>query len=245
MTVPKWIALSRLNKNKQIKVKWLLETTLMRINKKWPVLTVPAQRILLQTTYVHDYRRTRYGCIYLKYRKSIGLPASTSIQTSTTVHPDLNIDEFQSYREALQSKFLKEWMVAFKEKYDAQIVNEPRVLPCCTFQAAPKTKPIGNKWIGKFKPGYGDFPLRFKGRLTAVGYSQCPGIDYGDVYAAVPRLESFQVFVSLIASEGFDMVQIDIKTVFLNAVLDFPVNMKQPSSHKASSYQAKKTGPCY
>ena len=119
------------------------------------------------------------------------------------------------------------------------------MLPCYTFRAAPKTKPIGNKWIGKFKPGYGDVPLRFKGRLTAVGYSQCPGIDYGDVYAAVPRLESFQVFVSLIASEGFDMVQIDIKTVFLNAVLDFPVNMKQPSSHKASSYQAKKTGPCY
>ena len=61
-----------------------------------------------------------------------------------------------------------------------------------------------------------------------MGYSQRPGIDYGDIYAAVPRLKSFRVFISLVASEGFDMVQIDIKTAFLNAVLDCPVYMTQP-----------------
>ena len=140
---------------------------------------------------------------------------------------ELEVDEPHSYQEALNSKYSKFWMPAFEEEFEAhKKIGSFRLVP--PSEIPPDAKAVPHKWVGKFKPGYGDVPPRFKGRLTVVGSSQRPGIDYGETFAPVARLESFRIFLALVASEDLEMVQIDIKTAFLSAFLDYPLYMTQP-----------------
>jgi hypothetical protein len=62
-------------------------------------------------------------------------------------------------------------MLDFKEEFIAQLANKSWVLVPPS-EVPPGTKQIPHILIGKFKPGYGDVPARFKRRLTAVGCSQ-------------------------------------------------------------------------
>jgi hypothetical protein len=186
---------------------------------------LPDEQATVSVPTSHDYfYRTRSG---KPYGKSLGLAAQTSAPENTINNSKLEVDEPQSFREAQQSKYADKWMAAFEEEYKSQMDNKswelvpPSELP-------PGCIPIRHKWIGRYKPGYGDIPPRFKGRLTAVGCAQRPGIDFEDTFAPVPRTESFRMFMSVVASENLEMVQIDIKTAFLNADLDKPIFMTQP-----------------
>ena len=51
---------------------------------------------------------------------------------------------------------------------------------------------IGTKWIFKNKQDENGIVVRNKARLVAQGYSQVEGIDFGETYAPVARLESIR-----------------------------------------------------
>ena len=51
---------------------------------------------------------------------------------------------------------------------------------------------IGTKWIFKNKQDANGIVIRNKARLVAQGYSQVEGIDYGETFAPVARLESIR-----------------------------------------------------
>jgi len=134
-----------------------------------------------------------------EYRQSLGL-ANLS---------ELDVDEPQSYKEAMQSPFSEEWLEAFRVEFCAQqAINSIKVVP--KSEVPPGANIIPHKWVGKYKPGYGSVPARFKGRLTAVGSRQRPGIDYEETFAPVPRLDSFRMFMSIVASEDLELIQLDI-----------------------------------
>ena len=186
---------------------------------------LPDEQAAVSIPTSHDYfYRTRSG---KPYGNSRGLAAQASASENTLNTADLEVDEPQSFREAQQSKYADKWMAAFEEEYKSQMDNRSWELVSPS-QLPAGCIPIRHKWIGKYKPGYGDIPPRFKGRLTAVGCAQRPGIDFEDTFAPVPRTESFRMFMSIVASENLEMVQIDIKTAFLNADLDKPIFMTQP-----------------
>ena len=56
---------------------------------------------------------------------------------------------------------------------------------------------IGTKWIFKNKQDEYGMVVRNKARLVAQGFSQVEGIDYGETYAPVARLESIRILLSL------------------------------------------------
>ena len=156
-----------------------------------------------------------------EFRRSLGLSAKISDLS------ELEVDEPKSFKEAMNSRYANFWMPAFKEEFNAHCaIPTHKLVPLSALP--PGAKPIPHKWVGKFKPGYGDVPARFKGRLTAVGCSQTYGVDYLETYAPVPRLESFRVFLSIVASLDLEMIQIDIKTAFLAIDIDYPIYMTQP-----------------
>ncbi|GJV25131.1 retrovirus-related pol polyprotein from transposon TNT 1-94 [Tanacetum coccineum] len=55
--------------------------------------------------------------------------------------------------------------------------------------------------------------------LVAKGYGQEEGIDFEELFAPVPRLESVRIFVAYAAHKNFPIFQIDVKTSFLNSPL--------------------------
>jgi len=69
---------------------------------------------------------------------------------------------------------------------------------------------------------------RNKARLVAQGYSQQEGIDYTEIFAAVARLEAIRLLLSYAINHGIILYQIDVKSAFLNGVIEEEVFVKQP-----------------
>jgi hypothetical protein len=61
---------------------------------------------------------------------------------------------------------------------------------------------------------------RYKARLVVKGYSQRPGIDYGEVFAPITLLETIRMVISLAAQNKWKIYQMDVKSAFLNGILE-------------------------
>ncbi|KAE8706195.1 hypothetical protein F3Y22_tig00110403pilonHSYRG00175 [Hibiscus syriacus] len=61
---------------------------------------------------------------------------------------------------------------------------------------------------------------KHKARLVAKGYSQKAGIDYDEVFAPVARLETIRLIISLATQNKWKIHQMDVKSAFLNGVLE-------------------------
>jgi hypothetical protein len=78
---------------------------------------------------------------------------------------------------------------------------------------------------------------RYKARLVIKGYSQKEGEDFYDTYSPVVRLTTIHVLLSLAASHGLIVHQMDVKTTFLNGDLDEEIYMEQPAGFVANGQE--------
>ena len=74
---------------------------------------------------------------------------------------------------------------------------------------------------------------RNKGRLVARSNHQRPGIDYGESFSPVMRLESLRTILALAAIRGLDVIQFDITSAHLHGALKEEVYMVQPEGYVA------------
>ena len=68
---------------------------------------------------------------------------------------------------------------------------------------------------------------RNKARLVAKGYNQEQGIDYGEIFAPVARLEAVRLLLAFACLRGFKLFQMDVKSVFLNGIINEEVYVEQ------------------
>jgi hypothetical protein len=80
-------------------------------------------------------------------------------------------------------------------------------------------RPIGLKWVYKTKKDTAGVITKHKARLVAKGYVQRQGVDFDEVFAPVARLESVRLLLAHAASEGWAVHHMDVKSAFLNGVL--------------------------
>jgi hypothetical protein len=64
--------------------------------------------------------------------------------------------------------------------------------------------------------------------LVAKGDTQKEGEDFFDTYSPVARLTTIHILLSLAASHGLLVHQMDVKTAFLNGELEEEIYMTQP-----------------
>jgi hypothetical protein len=69
---------------------------------------------------------------------------------------------------------------------------------------------------------------KYKVRLVAKGYTQKVGENFFDTYSPVVRLTIIRVLLSLAASYGLLVHQMDVKIAFLNGELEEKIYMDQP-----------------
>jgi hypothetical protein len=64
--------------------------------------------------------------------------------------------------------------------------------------------------------------------LVAKGFTQIEGLDFGETYAPVARLESIRILLAYAAHHDFKLYQMDVKSAFLNGPLSELVYVEQP-----------------
>jgi hypothetical protein len=77
---------------------------------------------------------------------------------------------------------------------------------------------------------------RNKARLVAKGYSQVEGLDFGETYAPVARLESIRILLAYATYHGFKLYQMDVKSAFLNRPIKEEFYVEQPPDFEDSEY---------
>jgi hypothetical protein len=100
-------------------------------------------------------------------------------------------------------------------------------------------KPVGCKWVFKKKLRPDSTIEKYKACLVAKGYTQKEGKDFFDTYSPVTRLTTIRVLLSLAASHGILVHQMDVKTVFLNGELDEEIYMDQPNGFVVGGQEEK------
>jgi hypothetical protein len=78
--------------------------------------------------------------------------------------------------------------------------------------------------------------VRNKARLVAQGYSQVEGLDFGETFAPVARLEAIRILLGFDTSKGFKLYQMDVKSAFLNGVIQVKVYVRQPPGFESPKY---------
>jgi hypothetical protein len=100
----------------------------------------------------------------------------------------------------------------------------------------PNQNVVGTKWVFRNKQDEHGVVTRNKARLVAKGYSQVEGLDFGETYAPVARLESICILLAYATYHGFKLYQMDMKSVFLNGPIKEEVYVEQPPGFEDSEY---------
>jgi hypothetical protein len=100
----------------------------------------------------------------------------------------------------------------------------------------PGCKPIGTKWMGKNKVGEKGEVVRNMSRLVAQVVSQKEGIDYEETFAPVAYLEAIRILLAFFVAKGFKLHQMDVKSAFLNGVLEEEVYVRKPPGFESEKY---------
>ena len=79
---------------------------------------------------------------------------------------------------------------------------------------------IHTKWVFRNKLDENGEVTRNKARLVYNIYAQEEGIDYGETFSIVARLEGIRTLLVYSAYKGFKAYQIDVKSIFLNGILE-------------------------
>jgi hypothetical protein len=75
-----------------------------------------------------------------------------------------------------------------------------------------------------------------KACLVAQGFSQVEGLDFGETFALVARLEAIMIILAFVTSKGFKLYQMDVKSDFLNGVIQEEVYVRQPPGFDNPKY---------
>jgi hypothetical protein len=129
-----------------------------------------------------------------------------------------------SIAEAYASSDADDWKEAVQSEMDSILSNGTWELT----ERPYGCKPVGCKWIFKKKLKPDGTIDKYKARLVAKGYTQKEGEDFFDTYSPVARLTTIRALISLAASYGLIIHQMDVKTAFLNGELDEEIYMDQP-----------------
>jgi len=78
-----------------------------------------------------------------------------------------------------------------------------------TFQAPAGVKPISPKWVFKTKP-LPEGGIRYKARLVIRGFEQLAGVDFGETFAPVVKLQSLRMMLALAASHNWEIDKMDV-----------------------------------
>jgi hypothetical protein len=181
-----------------------------------------------QMTILHK-RKPAWGRELIQDGERYGVPQGTMRQVKrpkpfssyTALMCDLLEEEPTCFEEAIKRK---EWADAMTEEYQSIMKNE-------VWEIVPKPKNkdvVSSRWLFKIKHAADGSIEKYKARFVARGFSQKEGIDYEETFAFVARYTSIRTIIAFAAKMKWKLHQMDVKTTFLNGVIEEEVYIEQP-----------------
>ncbi|KAL4290940.1 hypothetical protein GQ457_14G017910 [Hibiscus cannabinus] len=134
---------------------------------------------------------------------------------------NLVFDEPTSFNDAAK---VPEWIDAMKSEIFAIEKNGTLFLT-----NLPSGKHvIGVKWVYRIKFNPDGTIFKHKARLFVKGYAQIGGVDYGDTFAPVARLDTIKLLIAIAGQLGWNVFHLDVKSAFLNGELEEDIYVCQP-----------------
>jgi hypothetical protein len=149
-----------------------------------------------------------------------------------------NAPEPKSFRQAMSGPDADKWYKAAAVKMQAHLDNGTWEL----IKLPAGQKAIGSKWVFKIKHNANGSIERYKVRLVAQGFSQCPGVNFTETFVPTTKWAALRSIFALAAFKDLELESVDISNAYLNGKLkDVEVYMKQPEGFevKDSSWAAK------
>jgi hypothetical protein len=97
---------------------------------------------------------------------------------------------------------------------------------------------VSSRWLYKIKHAADGSIEKFKVRFVARGFSQREGVDYKETFAPVTRYTSIRAVMSLVSFMGWRIHQMDVKTTFLNGIIEEEVYIEQPQGFEVSGKES-------
>jgi hypothetical protein len=116
-----------------------------------------------------------------------------------------------------------DWVMAMQEELNNFTRNE-----VLSLVERPKQNVTGTKWVFRNKQDENGMVTKNKARLVAKGYTQVEGLDFGETYAPVARLEAIRILLAFAIHHNFKLHQMDVKSAFLNGPISEEVYIEQP-----------------
>lgn len=145
------------------------------------------------------------------------------------IEPGADPDTPKTLEEAKNSTDWPAWQKSYQDEIDS--LNEMEV-----WELVPREKVPPDQKIFKGRPVFtikrdecGNI-TRFKTRHVLQGFTMVQGRDYEKTTSPTARVESWRILLHMAATLGWDAMQVDVKTAFLNGVLpeEERIFMQQP-----------------
>jgi hypothetical protein len=153
---------------------------------------------------------------------------SKGVQTRSRV---ASICEHYSFVSCLEPKHVDEalcdpdWMNAMHEELNNFARNK-----VWTLVERPRDhNVIGTKWVFRNKQDENGLVVRNKARLVAQGFTKVEGLDFGETFAPVARLEAIRILLAFASCFDIKLFQMDVKSAFLNGEIAELIFVEQPS----------------
>ena len=109
-----------------------------------------------------------------------------------------------------------DWVNAMHEELN----NFTRNLVCDLVVRPKGHNVIETKWVFRNKQDQDGIVVRNKARLVAQGYTQVEGLDFGETYASIARLEAIMILLAYACAYNIKLYQMDVKSAFLNGYIN-------------------------
>ena len=129
-----------------------------------------------------------------------------------------------SIAEAKKSSEWPHWETAAREELTSLMQMHTWTLR----KMPPGARTISHKWVFVRKLAPDGTVARYKARLVAHGFKQIPGVDFDETYAPVSRHPTIRALLSHANYHDLEIRQMDVKTAFLNGLLDHETWMEPP-----------------
>ena len=146
---------------------------------------------------------------------------------------EINKDR-STYNEAMKSKEKDKWQAAINEELSSMHKNQVWKIvkrPFATYEDEEEPNIVDSRWVLKRKQEK-DGSDRYRARLVIRVFKDKNWYDLAETYAPVSRLPLVRSVIAILNKYNLDVVQMDVKTAFLNGEISKEIYMEIPDGTK-------------